>query len=211
MKCFFKILLVLFVSNFLSISKANAEGRLTNYESIYYLYSRAYSHFGKQGFTCLYHKDRLERESHICTKHVSPTEVQRFFGARKVIKKIVLERRYSYIKRYLKVSPKMLDELVRHIKVYSDFNYKDYKKDFWNAEDAILEIFPLGSNFLELKKTLNGQGFECFNNANVVLCRKSLRTANYLFMPWTELKVVIYHDNDNKIENVITRSVYTGL
>ena len=148
---------------------------------------------------------------YICKKNVEPSSLQKLFGVQNIIEKVTLKEDYI-----LKIGIAYnVNENIKTIKIYKKFNYKNHKNDFENASEAIIAIYPIGSDSNELRKVLEKQNFFCLStkkdNNSAIHCIRDIRTAGNLFMPWIRIGVSIYKDNMDKIKTIATSSEYTGL
>ena len=105
---------------------------------------------------------------------------------------------------------------IETIKIYKKFNYKNHKKNFENASEAIIAIYPIGSDSNELEQILKKQKFSCRSTKEdqkpATHCIRDISTAGNLFMPWIRIGVSIYQDDTrSNIQSITTSSEYTGL
>ncbi len=154
---------------------------------------------------------RYGKPHYICKKNVEPSSLQKLFGVQNIIEKATLKEDYI-LKRG---RPFNVNENIKNIKIYKKFNYKNHKNDFENASEAIIAIYPTGSDPNELREVLEKQNFSCRSTKkdhnSATHCIRDIRTAGNLFMPWMRIGVSIYKNDMGKIKNIATSSEYTGL
>mgnify|MGYP003328841311 CR=1 FL=1 len=165
----------------------------------------------KHGFKCRYYEKNVHNKrylnkdyenKYICTRLQHVSEKYRNKGITRIIEKISFSKDTP---EYTKFNSKD----VNTIKIYKEYKYDLYKKYHNDAYLALLQMYPIGSDYIELKNALRKQRFICIaTSKNLLHCDR--KNIGFIYFGSEELIVYVdFNPKNNKINDIRTYRVPT--